>query len=295
MLKRILCAMLSVTAAAGGFTAAVPYAYAEESSTSNAPIMEYLDRGLVAIRVDGGVYMSWRMTGTEPLDTTYDVYRNGVKIADALDATNYTDNDGFDNDTYQVTVHGGDVSKEKKTEVWENNYLEVPLQKPEKDPANTKADESEYHYRIRDASAADIDGDGEQELIIKWDPSIAWDNMYPGYTGTVYIDAYKMDGTFLWRIDMGLNVRAGSHYTQLIVYDFDCDGKAELALRTAPGSKDAEGNYVSSVSAPITNPDGTVDEFLTADDTVDYRNSDGRITKAPDWITIYDGATGKAL
>lgn len=296
MLKRILCAMLSVTAAAAGsFTAAVPYAYAEESNASNAPIMEYLDRGLVAIRVDGGVYMSWRMTGTEPLDTTYDVYRNGVKIADALDATNYTDNDGFDNDTYQVTVHGGDVSKEKKTEVWENNYLEVPLQKPEKDPANTKADESEYHYRIRDVSAADLDGDGEQEIIVKWDPSIAWDNMYPGYTGTVYIDAYKMDGTFLWRIDMGLNIRAGSHYTQLIVYDFDCDGKAELALRTAPGSKDAEGNYVSSVSAPITNPDGTVDEFLTADDTADYRNSDGRITTAPDWITIYEGATGKAL
>ncbi len=90
----------------------------------------------------------------------------------------------------------------------------------------------------------DLDGDGQYEIIVKWDPSNSKDNSQSGYTGNVYIDAYEMDGTQLWRIDLGKNIRAGAHYTQFIVYDLDGDGHAEVAMRTAPGTIDGQGNYV---------------------------------------------------
>lgn len=288
MLKKVLSLTMSAAVAAGSI-AALPVtnasaATAKATAQRQTREVEYLDRGLVAVRVDGGVYLSWRWLGTEADDTTYDIYRNGVKIVSGLNNTNYTDTKGFENDTYQVVVSGGSVDNEKKATVWGNNYLSVPIDKPTPDPANTKAG-TNYTYSANDASVADLDGDGEYEIILKWDPSNSKDNMFGGYTGNVYIDAYKMDGTKLWRIDMGQNIRAGAHYTQFIVYDFDGDGKAEMAVRTAPGSKDSKGNYVTDKG----------DNLIAFDNTKDYRNSEGSPVTAPDYLTMFNGETGEAM
>lgn len=295
MLKKVLSLTMSAAVAAGSI-AALPVTNAsaatatETAATAKATAqrqtreVEYLDRGLVAVRVDGGVYLSWRWLGTEADNTTYDIYRNGVKIVSGLNNTNYTDTKGFESDTYQVVVSGGGIDNEKKATVWGNNYLSVPIDKPTPDPANTKAG-TNYTYSANDASVADLDGDGEYEIILKWDPSNSKDNMYAGYTGNVYIDAYKMDGTKLWRIDMGQNIRAGAHYTQFIVYDFDGDGKAEMAVRTAPGSKDSKGNYVTDKG----------DNLIAFDNTKDYRNSEGSPVSAPDYLTMFNGETGEAM
>ena len=295
MLKQIFSTVLSTAMIASSATAILPQNNAMAETTSSSPrIVEYLDRGLVAVRVDGGVYLSWRLLGTEETTTTFDIYRDGEEIVSNLDATNYTDNSGFDTNTYKVVVSGKSADDEKETSVWNTNYLDIPISKPEPDPTDTKVG-TDYSYRANDASVADLDGDGEYEIILKWDPSNSQDNMYAGYTGKVYIDAYKLDGTQLWRIDLGKNVRAGAHYTQFIVYDFDSDGKAELAVKTAPGTKDSKGNYVSSKAADITDVKGNTEAFVTGDDTKDYRADDGRPKTNPDWLTMFNGETGEAM
>ena len=137
-------------------------------------------------------------------------------------------------------------------------------------------------------SVGDLDGDGEYEYIVKWDPSNSKDNSVKGYTGKVYLDAYELDGTLLWRIDLGVNIRAGAHYTQYMVYDFDGDGKSEVILKTAPGSKDGEGNYVSKAGKNITK----------GDDAKDYRNSSGLLMGkdgGPEYLTVFNGETGAAM
>ena len=117
-------------------------------------------------------------------------------------------------------------------------YLRVPLQVP---PGGTTPIGEAYTYSANDTSVGDLDGDGEYEMVVKWDPSNAKDNSQEGYTGNVYLDAYTLDGTRLWRIDLGRNIRAGAHYTQFIVYDLDGDGKAEVAAKTADGTVDGAG------------------------------------------------------
>lgn len=277
----LLTAAMMLSAAGGwtGFPLSV-------SAAPSARQVEYLDRGLVAVRIDGGVYLSWRLLGTEPVNTSFDLYRNGVLLQGNYNGTNYTDDEGFDTDIYQVVPAGTSVENEKKTTVWKNDYFDIPIDKPT-DAGNEPG--GNCTYSANDASVADVDGDGEYEIILKWNPSNAQDNSFSGYTGNVYIDAYEMDGTKLWRIDLGCNIRAGAHYTQFIVYDFDGDGKAEMACRTAPGSKDGAGNYVSKVGHNIT----------AGDDKKDYRNTSGKyvghMTSAPDWLTMFNGQTGEAM
>ncbi len=148
--------------------------------------------------------------------------------------------------------------------------------------------DEEYTYTANDMSVGDLDGDGEYEYIVKWDPSNSKDNSVKGYTGNVYLDAYELDGTLLWRIDLGVNIRAGAHYTQYMVYDFDGDGKSEVILKTAPGSKDGEGNYVSKAGKNITK----------GDDKKDYRNSSGLLMGkdgGPEYLTVFNGETGAAM
>ena len=91
------------------------------------------------------------------------------------------------------------------------------------------------------------------EIVLKWDPSNSKDNSQSGYTGNVFVDAYKLNGTRLWRIDLGRNIRAGAHYTQFQVYDYDGDGKAEVAMKTADGTKDGAGTVIGSSSADYRN------------------------------------------
>lgn len=203
--------------------------------------MEYLPRGGYGAVTNNGIYLSWRLLGTEPVNQTFDIYRNDSKtpIVSDLDATNYTDAQGTAEDTYKIVPHGGEGIKNdvfKPLTAVSNAdkyaYKDVILDKPD--------GTDEYSYVVRDVSVGDVDNDGEYEFFIKWNPSNYKDNSENGYTGNVYIDCYKQSGKRLWRIDLGKNIRAGAHYTQFIVYDFDGDGKAEMALRTAPGSKDGK-------------------------------------------------------
>ena len=122
---------------------------------------------------------------------------------------------------------------------------------------------------------------------MKWDPSNSKDNSQSGITGNVFIDCYKLDGTKLWRIDLGRNIRAGAHYTQFMVYDFDGDGKAEMMCKTGPGSIDGKGEYVN---AAATDPN-----IQSVSGTALYRSDAGRITGGQEWLTVFNGLTGKAV
>lgn len=256
-----------------------------EPITDEARKVEYLTRGTVAIKIENGVFLSWRLLGTEPTDTTFDIYKNGAVLLSNYANTNYIDENGSENDVYQIIVSGGSINGEKKATVMSEDYMDIPISRPIPDVTENSLAGSDYTYSANDATVADLDGDGEYEIVLKWDPTNSQDNYFSGYTGNVYLDAYEMDGTFMWRIDMGVNIRAGAHYTQFIAYDFDSDGKAEIAVRTAPGSKDGNGNYVTDVGKNITE----------CDNTKDYRNADGRITTAPDYLTMFNGETGAAM
>lgn len=208
--------------------------------------LEALDRGLVAVATERGIFLSWRMFLTEVCGadgakgrmtgTDYRVYRNGHPIALVTDSTNYLDTEGEAADTYAVSqvLNGEEGEPCRPAAVWTNRYLDIPIRKPE--GGVTPAGEA-YTYSANDMSVADVDGDGEYEYIVKWDPSNSHDVSIKGYTGRCFLDCYKLDGRILWRLDMGPNIRSGAHYTQFICCDFNGDGKAEMAVKTAPGTK----------------------------------------------------------
>lgn len=274
----------------------------DDTKVETARQVEYLTRGGYGIKTDGGVYLSWRLLGTEPINQTFDIYRGDTKIKNGIDATNYTDPDGQTGDIYKVVPHGESGLENDEFTALGNDYFDIIVDKPE-----TNA-EDDYTYEFNDTAIGDVDNDGEFEFIVKWDPTNRQDNSVKGYTGNVLIDCYKQDGTKLWRIDLGKNIRAGSHYTQIMVYDFDGDGKAEMALRTAPGSKDGKDNYVSAAAKPIQlDGEGEYEDLLWTDaDTGEvYTNesdiretkggSTGKILHGPDWLTMFNGETGEAM
>ncbi|NGZ74684.1 rhamnogalacturonan lyase family protein [Saccharibacillus alkalitolerans] len=252
-------------------------AHAENTDALPARQAEYLDRGLVAVLVDDGVFLSWKYLSTDSDDTAFNIYKNGVKVnaAPIEDGTNYVDKTGFDSSQYQIStvVAGKEQMQPDVASVWHRQYLPIPLDKPA--DGRTK-DGGTYSYYAGDASVADLDGDGEYEIVFLWSPSNSRDNSQAGYTGNVYIDAVKMDGTKLWRIDLGVNIRAGTHYTQLMVYDLDGNGKAEVVVKTADGTKDGQGKIIG-------------------DGTKDYRNESGYILSGPEYLTLFDGETGAAV
>ena len=232
---------------------------------------------MVAVATSNGVFVSWRMLGTEADNVAYNVYRNGSKLAASpiANSTNYVDTAGNTAATYRVAAVVGGVEQpvSNASAVWAQQYLTVKLQRP---AGGTTPDGVAYDYSPNDVSVGDVDGDGSYELFVKWDPSNSKDNSQSGYTGNVFVDAYKLDGTRLWRIDLGKNIRAGAHYTQFIVYDLDGDGKAELAVKTADGTIDGAGTVIGSASA-------------------DHRNSTGYILSGPEYLTVFNGLTGKAM
>nr|WKN35191.1 RICIN domain-containing protein [Tunicatimonas sp. TK19036] len=239
--------------------------------------MEDLDRGVVAVRTSSdSVFVSWRLFGKDPADIAFNLYRGETKVnpSPITDATNYTDNTSEDGSyTVRPVIDGQEQAASAPASVWANPYQSVPLQQP---PGGTTPDGVEYTYRPNDVSVGDLDGDGAYELVLKWDPTNAKDNSQSGYTGNVFIDAYELDGTQLWRIDLGVNIRAGAHYTQFIVYDLDSDGKAEVAFKTADGTTDGVGTVIGNAGA-------------------DYRNDGGYILYGPEYLTIFNGATGAAM
>lgn len=238
--------------------------------------LEDIDRAPVAVAVDDGVYIGWRLLATDPSDVSFDIYRDGVKVnfEPIVSSTNFLDHEGDIGSIYKICALSGGQEWEwsKEFTVWDKPYLSIPLQKP---PGGFVPDGS-YTYSANDASVGDLDGDGEYEVVLKWEPSNAHDNAHDGYTGEVLLDAYKLDGTHMWRINLGRNVRAGAHYTQFMVYDLDGDGKAEVACKTADGTVDGLGQVIGDPDA-------------------DYRNSRGRILDGPEYLTVFDGETGAAL
>lgn len=304
-------------------------------------LMEGLNRGLVAVyrTVDnrsvlpgeGGVYLSWRLLGTESLtNQAFDIYRSTsatgtftkIKTTGVHDATNYIDTSGTASNYYKVVKAGAsaaEVKEEKAVAPTENHtakgsevgngnseknsftYVDIPISRPDDIKRDGDGKTSRYYSYdssheggANDASVGDLDGDGDYELVLKWDPTDSKDSAGADYTGRVYIDGYEIDpnngGEYMWRIDLGQNITAGAHYTQFIVYDFDGDGCSEIAMATAPGTKDGQGHYVTEVgdTAAIRNADNTA---------LNIGSGSGNKGKnlGPEYYTIFEGATGRAL
>ncbi|GAB2541484.1 rhamnogalacturonan lyase [Rufibacter soli] len=236
--------------------------------------MENLGRGVVAVRTGNGeVFVSWRLLGTDPKNIAFNVYRGKDKVnaSPITGATNLIDQTNKNEPyTVQPVLAGKEQPASAPAAVWQEPFKRLPLQQP---AGGTGPDGFNYTYSPGDCSVGDLDGDGEYEIIVKWDPSNAHDNSHWGYTGNVYLDAYNMDGTRLWRIDLGKNIRAGAHYTQFMVYDLDSDGKAEVACKTADGTIDGAGKVIGDASA-------------------DHRNKGGYILTGPEYLTVFNGQTG---
>lgn len=249
-----------------------------EQSGQNMPKrqMEKLDRAPIAVLTDQSVTISWRMLGLDLDSVGFHIIRDGVQLTvDPIrKSTTFVDPAGTAASKYAIKTVGNGA--EALTEVFTpvaRNYLAIKLDKPADGVTPTG---EAYTYSANDASVADLDGDGKYEVIQLWAPSNAKDNSRSGYTGNVYVDAYKLDGTKLWRIDLGRNIRAGAHYTQLLAYDFDGDGKAEVSMKTADGTTDGAGTVIGDPNA-------------------DYRNSSGYILSGPEFLTVFEGTTGRIL
>lgn len=279
------------------------------------------DRGVVAVNLAGddgastnlsatdsegnkytnGVYVSWRafeedFDGENNLTTTFTVYRNDTVIATDVAVTNLVDEGGSAQDVYKVIGNNDDTLNlsVKDTVVWQNKYLELQLCKPADE---TMPDASTCTFTANDMSVGDVDGDGDYELFVKWAPSNAKDNSHTGYTGKTFIDAYDIDMTtglvkLLYRIDLGVNIRSGAHYTQFQVWDFDGDHKAELAVKTADGSTIYQSSDGTDEGLVETGYVGECDADALQTDIInsenDYRNTAGRIIEGPEYLTMFD-------
>lgn len=249
--------------------------------------MERLDRGVVAVRqADGRVFVSWRLLLDDPTTVTFDVYRwtegqAPVKLnrspidrvtwlIDSLDTAVSEASYCVCTGPFQPTPGNCFTLK--------GAYVRIPLQRPGPGEVGGRS----YTYSANDASVGDLDGDGRYEIILKWEPSITRNPPQPGLTGLQLLDAYTLDGHFLWRINLGPNIRAGAAYTQFLVYDLDGDGKAEVICKTADGTVDGTG-------AIIGNPDK---DWRTLDPSSPFH---GKIVDGPEYLTVFEGATGKAL
>ena len=271
--------------------------------------MENLGRGVIALRTGtNSVYVGWRLLGTDPEDTRFNLYRvtGGVTTLVAANVTNSCN--VVDNSAPKASAHSWFVQPVLNGVTQANSqaftlaansavqqYLSIPLVPP---PGGTAYDGVPYTYNANDCSAGDLDGDGEYEIILKWDPSNSKDNSQSGFTGDTYLDAYKLNGTRLWRINLGPNIRSGAHYMDFMVYDFDGDGKAEVMCRTAPGSLDGQTNYVGG-AAKWQNANGTRPAFNNTDD---YRfnnpnpnTTNGYVLHGPEFISVFNGLTGAEL
>ncbi|MFE0926125.1 rhamnogalacturonan lyase [Streptomyces mutabilis] len=239
--------------------------------------VEALDRGVVSVHTGDGNLVSWRWLGTDPDDVSFNVYRAGTKVnsAPVTGSTTFFHSGAPSHADYTVraVVNGTEQGDSVHAVQFRAGYKDVPITPP---AGGTTPDGVSYTYEANDASVGDLDGDGALDLVLKWQPTNAKDNSQSGYTGNTIVDGIRLDGTRLWRVDLGRNIRSGAHYTQFQVYDYDGDGKAEVAMKTADGTKDGTGAVIGSSSA-------------------DHRNSGGYVLSGPEYLTMFDGQTGKAM
>lgn len=251
-------------------------AFTNKSSLSAQRLMENLDRGVAAVRsADGKVFVSWRLLGTEPGDLAFNLYRtveNGkaekINKQPVLKTTSFVDSntDSTKAVSYYVRtlVKGkeGEASKKFTLSPGNKPYVSIVLQTPN-------------GYAPNDGSVGDLDGDGEFEIVLH-QAGRGRDNSQAGETDPPIFQAYKFDGTLLWTINLGKNIREGAHYTQFLVYDLDGDGRAEVAMKTADGTVDGIG-------------------MVIGDSSKNWRNERGYVLSGPEYLTVFDGLTGKAL
>jgi rhamnogalacturonan endolyase len=259
--------------------------------------MELLSRGVVAINQgDGKVFVGWRMFGTDPEDIAFNLYRSmdGAKPAKLndtpiLNVTFFVDDKADVTKTNSYFVRPVTRKKERdaseafvlKANTPAQQYLSIPLQTP-------------TGYTPNDASAADLDGDGDYEIVLH-QAGRGRDNSQAGMTDPPILQAYKLDGTLLWTINLGKNIREGAHYTQFIVYDLDGDGRAEVACKTADGTTDAKGKVIGDPKADWRNPEGSTATGINSRGEHGSRNTTGYVLKGPEYLTVFDGPTGAAL
>ncbi|TCC91767.1 rhamnogalacturonan lyase [Pedobacter frigiditerrae] len=240
--------------------------------------MEDLGRGVVAVHLPGdSVYVSWRVLGTDPDDISFNIYRktnqekpirlNKMPITGATIFTDKVVNFANQNEWFVKPILNGKEQAESAAFTLQKNteakpYLSVPLK-------------TLTGYTPNDISVGDLDGDGEYEIVVH-QVGRGRDNSQAGFTTEPLLEAYKLDGTFLWRINLGKNIREGAHYTQFMVYDLDGDGRAEVACKTADGTIDGQGKVIG-------------------DSTKDWRNRAGYILAGPEFLTVFDGLTGAAI
>jgi rhamnogalacturonan endolyase len=240
--------------------------------------MEFLSRGLVAVRAGSdSAFVSWRLLANDAEDAAFNVYRHDAQgkphklnSKPMTHATSFIDVGLKSNVDYTYSVamvaHGKEVGNSAETSFSLAKdtvpYVSIALQTPTK-------------YAPGDCSVGDLDGDGDYEIVVHMSGR-GRDNGHAGYTDPPIFHAYKMDGTLLWSINLGINIREGAHYTQFLVYDFDGDGRAEVVMKTADGTTDGKGNVIGDAKA-------------------DHRNSAGHINKGPEFLTVFDGLTGEAL
>ena len=258
--------------------------FAQDPSATPVSQMEKLDRGLIVFPYASGRYFaSWRLLGMDDKNTSFELLKNGQPYKSNIFQNTCLNNiSAKSTDKFQIVTYQNGEAVETSLEVapWSNYYLQLKLDKP----ANGALGGT---YSPNDCTVGDVDGDGQYEIFVKWDPSNSKDNSQNDKTDNVFIDCYKLNGTKLWRIDLGGNIRAGAHYTQFMVYDFDGDGKAEMMCKTAPGSKDGVGNYVNQATTDAA--------IKSADNTKDWRNSAGRINGGQEYLTVFNGLTGAAI
>ncbi len=296
-MKELLLAMALTT---GAMTGAAQTRYDHRQMHT-----ERLGRGVVAYRSGATVIVSWRTLPTDKAREPFDVYRNGQRLNSqplTSGGTCFVDKAPLAGAaTYDVRGGGCDGSFALAADA-PDGYLRIPLSPPTTtdsvalpprrqvqrrpvrgdDATPQQPRMAPVTYSANDATVADVDGDGEYEIILKWDPSNARDNAQAGRTSPVCVDCYRLDGTRLWRIDLGRNIRAGAHYTQIMAFDFDGDGRAEVMMKTADGTVDGTGRTIG-------------------DATTDWRNTElgtqryGRVMDGPEYLTVFDGLTGAAL
>ena len=251
-------------------------------TVSAQQVKEKLNRAPVAVKTSQGILVSWRSLTSDAQSLSFDVYRNGSKIAGGIsDVTNYLDGNGTAGDTYRIVSSAGESCE---ATAWNNMFTSFDVKRP----ASIKSGNTTGRYRPDDMAVGDVDGDGNYELILKWLPDNQRDSGKDGYSSPVIISAYRMDGTPLWtnNINLGLNVRSGNHTTQMVVYDLDGDGKAELVCKTACGSTDGRGKYVTEAG------DATI---RAVDNAKTYVNSKGRVYGGEEFLTVFNGETGEAM
>ena len=267
---------------------------------------ETLRRGVIATKTSNGYLVNWRRLITDSATTTFRLYRDGILISgETFTGTNWLDKTGTDQSQYILeTWTDGSLRDTDTALMLTKGYWDIALDRP----ANGTTESGEYMYVPGDCMVADVDGDHEYEVIMKWDPcNTNWnplkpdavndkggtagqkDNSLSGFTGPVLIDCYSLQPTTgdthrRWRINLGKNIRAGAHYTQLMVYDLDGDGKAEVACKTAPGTIDGLGNPVL-----MDGDDPSADYRLTSGSKV------GSIISGPEYLTVFNGETGAEL